>query len=189
MADESDIRRGGDRAGAGAPVTVSNLFSGYRTDAKAERFDALLERPGLVLERIVSCGQASPLDHWYDQEQAEWVILLRGSAGILFEGDSRPIGLQPGDHLFIPPHRRHRVDWTDPKEPTVWLALHLTRCAGVTSKAKLATALAWRAALRRTELITTTSTARFRAPRVSRRCWKTTFTVMPPTSKGRCWIR
>ena len=24
----------------------------------------------------------------------------------------------------IPAHRRHRVEWTDPHEPTIWLAVH-----------------------------------------------------------------
>ena len=31
--------------------------------------------------------------------------------------------LRPGDWLDIAPHRRHRVDWTDPATPTVWLAV------------------------------------------------------------------
>jgi cupin 2 domain-containing protein len=30
----------------------------------------------------------------------------------------------PGDHVHIPAHRRHRVEWTDPAQPTVWLAVH-----------------------------------------------------------------
>ena len=29
-----------------------------------------------------------------------------------------------GDHLDIPAHVRHRVEWTDADIPTVWLALH-----------------------------------------------------------------
>jgi cupin 2 domain-containing protein len=32
--------------------------------------------------------------------------------------------LGPGDHVHIAAHRRHRVEWTDPVEPTLWLALH-----------------------------------------------------------------
>jgi len=31
--------------------------------------------------------------------------------------------LQPGDWIDIAPHHRHRVDWTDPAVPTVWLAI------------------------------------------------------------------
>jgi cupin 2 domain-containing protein len=32
--------------------------------------------------------------------------------------------LSPGDHVIIPAHVRHRVEWTDAEHPTVWLAVH-----------------------------------------------------------------
>ena len=50
--------------------------------------------------------------------------MLRGSAELLFEHESAPRVLGPGDHVEIPPHARHRVTATDPREPTVWLAVH-----------------------------------------------------------------
>jgi cupin 2 domain-containing protein len=34
------------------------------------------------------------------------------------------VAMKPGDYLDIPAHRRHRVEWTDPAQPTVWLAIH-----------------------------------------------------------------
>ena len=34
------------------------------------------------------------------------------------------IRMEPGDHVHIPAHRRHRVEWTDPAQATVWLAVH-----------------------------------------------------------------
>ena len=42
----------------------------------------LLAAPGLRVERIVSTGQASPPGLWYDQDRAEWVLVLSGSAGL-----------------------------------------------------------------------------------------------------------
>ena len=33
-------------------------------------------------------------------------------------------GLRPGDHVAIPAHKRHRVEWTAPDETTLWLAVH-----------------------------------------------------------------
>jgi cupin 2 domain-containing protein len=84
----------------------------------------LLEAPGFRLERIVSMGHATPAGRWYDQDRAEWVLLLRGGAGLRFEDDAAPLTLRPGDHVLIPARRRHRVEWTDAAEPTVWLALH-----------------------------------------------------------------
>ena len=42
--------------------------------------------------------------------------------GPLIEGEAAPRILAPGDYVLIPPHVRHRVEWTDADEPTVWLA-------------------------------------------------------------------
>lgn len=76
------------------------------------------------LERIVSVGHATPPGEWYDQDTNEWVVVLRGAAILRFEDEPAPRRLAPGDWLDIPAHRRHRVEWTEPGEPTIWLALH-----------------------------------------------------------------
>ena len=52
------------------------------------------------------------------------MLVLSGSAGLRFEDEEQPRKLHPGDYVNIPAHRRHRVEWTDPHQPTVWLALH-----------------------------------------------------------------
>ena len=93
-------------------------------DARAgEITQLILAAPGVRIERSVSLGQASPPGFWYDQAEAEWVLLLAGAARVRFadEAEARLIG--PGDWIEIAPHRRHRVDWTDPAQPTVWLAV------------------------------------------------------------------
>jgi cupin 2 domain-containing protein len=102
-----------------------NLFSPL-PDAAAERVDALLIKPGLRIERIVSQGQASPPGFWYDQTEGEWVLLLAGAAKLRFADEAEARLLQPGDWVDIAPHRRHRVDWTDPAVPTVWFAVFYT---------------------------------------------------------------
>ena len=89
----------------------------------------LLQRPGAKLERIVSTGQASPPGFWYDQPDDEWVLLVSGAARIEIDGEG-VTDLRAGDYLLLPAHRRHRVDWTDPDQPTVWLALYLAQSAG-----------------------------------------------------------
>jgi cupin 2 domain-containing protein len=38
--------------------------------------------------------------------------------------------MKPGDHLNIPAQRRHRVEWTTPEEPTIWLAVFYDFQAG-----------------------------------------------------------
>jgi cupin 2 domain-containing protein len=100
-----------------------NLFFPLPDARRAEQVDALLSRPGLKIERIVSFGQASPPGFWYDQAEAEWVLLLAGAARLRFADETEARLLGPGDWLDIAPHRRHRVDWTDPGCPTIWLAV------------------------------------------------------------------
>jgi len=102
---------------------AGNLFSGWPTSVDHEHFEELLKRPGLRIERIVSTGQASPPGFWYDQPQDEWVVLLSGSAGLRFESEAEVRKLKPGDWLHIRAHVRHRVEWTDAAQPSVWLAV------------------------------------------------------------------
>ena len=105
-------------------LPLANLFSDLpRSTEKTEQFQDLLQRPGLRIERIVSTGQCSPPDFWYDQAEGEWVIVLQGSARLRFADENEARTLQAGDFIDIAPHRRHRVDWTDPTQTTVWLAV------------------------------------------------------------------
>ena len=102
-----------------------NLFDALPAPGSAEQFTALMRRPGAHIERIVSTGQSSPPGFWYDQPQAEWVLLVAGAAQVRFEDEAAPRELRPGDYLDIAPHRRHRVEWTQASPPTIWLAVHL----------------------------------------------------------------
>jgi predicted metal-dependent hydrolase len=101
-----------------------NLFDGLPDVTRSEVFESLLERKGLVLERIVSRGQATPAGQWLSQDKDEWVLLAAGRARLRFEG-SVEFELAPGDYVFIPAGTRHRVEWTQAAGHTVWLALHL----------------------------------------------------------------
>lgn len=103
---------------------MDNLFSDLPASSAEEVFTELLARPGLRIARIVSTGQASPPDFWYDQPEGEWVVLLAGSADLRFADEAASRRLIPGDYVHIPPHRRHRVDATSGTEPSVWLAVH-----------------------------------------------------------------
>jgi cupin 2 domain-containing protein len=102
---------------------LTNLFADIPDDLPDELIQPLLSTPGLRIERIVSMGHSSPEGFWYDQEASEWVLLLEGAARLKFDGEE-PIELRPGMFVNIPAHRRHRVEWTDPHEPTIWLAIH-----------------------------------------------------------------
>ncbi len=101
-----------------------NIFSKIPCFMQHEISETLLKSEHFKLERIVSSGQATAPGEWFDQNTNEWVILLSGSAGLLFEGEEEGSVMYPGDYVHIPVHKRHRVEWTDPEQKTVWLALH-----------------------------------------------------------------
>ncbi len=88
-----------------------------------EVFQALLQEKNIQIERILSNGQRSPQNGWYDQEKDEWVLLLAGKAGIEFEGQ-KITHFKKGDHLHIQAHRKHRVVYTSQHPPCIWLAIH-----------------------------------------------------------------
>ena len=77
----------------------------------------------LMLWCDVDPEHEAEFNRWYDQEQNEWVIVLKGKAQLLFETAHQTIPLEAGDYVHIPAHVRHRVAWTAPNEPTVWLAV------------------------------------------------------------------
>ncbi len=105
-------------------IESGNLFADLPPRRADEDVTRLLSTPHLRIERIVSRGHASAADFWYDQPHAEWVIVLAGAASLVFEGDGTARRMQAGDYVHIPAHRRHRVEWTDPAQATVWLAVH-----------------------------------------------------------------
>jgi len=100
-----------------------NLFWDLPENSDDEHFADLLKTKVVRIERIVTSGQTSPPGFWYEQDEGEWVIVLRGAAVLEFEGESRPCRLEPGDYVDIPARRRHRIAWTDPGQVTVWLAV------------------------------------------------------------------
>ena len=105
-------------------IAAGNLFAEVPSASASELVTELLSAPNVTIQRIVSHGQASPPDFWYDQAGPEWVIVVAGAAAIQFEGETEPRPLNAGDYVTIPAHTRHRVAWTDAQQPTIWLAVH-----------------------------------------------------------------
>lgn len=99
-----------------------NLLRDLPPGGAGEVTERLAGNGAVRIERIVSRGEASPDGFWYDQDEAEFVLVLSGAARLRF-ADGEVMSLRPGDWVDIAPHRRHRVDWTDPRQPTVWLAV------------------------------------------------------------------
>lgn len=104
-------------------MRTGNIFSDIPDHFPEEKFEMLAEGGQARVERIISDAHASPEGFWYDQDEPEWVMVLRGCASLRFDGKEELIVLGPGDWVDIPAHARHRVEWTDPEEKTVWLAV------------------------------------------------------------------
>jgi cupin 2 domain-containing protein len=106
-------------------IRAGNLFADVpAASAGEEAFSEIFARPGLKIERIISQGQTSPPKFWYDQACNEWVIVLKGSATLQFADEPATRALGEGDYIFIPARKRHRVEWTDPQQLTIWLAVY-----------------------------------------------------------------
>lgn len=103
---------------------AANIFSAVPQRLPKELFETIVRTKTCIIERILSRGQSSAEDFWYDQEQNEWVILLKGRAVLEFEDAGDTVELGPGDYVNIPAHRKHRVAWTDPVEVSIWVAVH-----------------------------------------------------------------
>jgi len=99
---------------------VGNIYDGPKP-LEGEDCRELFANPSVKIERIVSRSHASPPGFWYDQDEDEWVIVLKGRAILEFER-GEAVSLQEGDYLAIPKHIKHRVRETS--EETLWLAVH-----------------------------------------------------------------
>ena len=105
-------------------MKIKNIYKDL-PESNKEIFEDLIDNRKFKLERIISRGQSSPEgDGWYNQDNDEWVLVLSGSAGLRFENEKNIIVLREGDFINIPAHLKHRVEWTDKNQETVWLALY-----------------------------------------------------------------
>ena len=99
-----------------------NLFKNIPESLPNEILENIVESENCKIERIVSKGHTTPEGKWYDQDKNEWVIIIKGNAELLFEGNKR-VKMQEGDYINIPAHVKHRIEKTDTKKETIWLAV------------------------------------------------------------------
>ena len=74
----------------------------------------------MLIKRVVLPNGSTP--DWCDHATGKWLILLRGSAAIDFDGDIGLRQMHVGDYAFVPPLQKHRITTTS-KMPTVWLVV------------------------------------------------------------------
>ncbi|TQV89079.1 cupin domain-containing protein [Aliikangiella coralliicola] len=108
-------------------MRLNNIFNNIPKDIPDELFEELTVGDNIKIERIISKGHSSPESGWYDQENNEWVMVLKGEASLTMinaNGLEENITLVAGDYLNIPAHQKHKVSWTHPTLETIWLAVH-----------------------------------------------------------------
>lgn len=98
-----------------------NIFNDIKIDKENEQFIDLLKHENVRIEKIVSNGQCSPIDFWYEQDENEFVILLKGEAILEFENED--VHLKEGDFINISSKQKHRVKYTSKNSTTIWLAV------------------------------------------------------------------
>jgi cupin 2 domain-containing protein len=98
-----------------------NVFADIPTNLSVELSFTLLAANNVRIERSVSHGHTSPNGFWHDQDQHEWVLLIKGAARLQLEDEL--MELKPGEFINISAHKKHRVEWATPEEPTIWLAV------------------------------------------------------------------
>ncbi|MFT6051888.1 MAG: cupin 2 domain-containing protein [Halioglobus sp.] len=104
---------------------IGNIFESLPEDISKEVFTQVIQGENIRIGRIVSIGHVSPEIGWYDQNDNEWVIILKGEAILSFE-NGVDVHLVSGGYLNIPAHTKHKVTWTKPNIETIWLAVHYT---------------------------------------------------------------
>ena len=105
-------------------IIKNNFLIHNFQDTSEEIIEQLFNGNNFFVERIISNGQTSPDNFWYDQENNEWVIVIQGTAKIEFKNPDEILDLKPGDFVLIPAHKKHRVKETSKEQETIWLAVH-----------------------------------------------------------------
>ena len=104
-------------------MNTGNLLASIPVQLPTELAQTLAIGKHTRIERIVSKGHCSPPGFWYDQNEDEWVLLVKGEAKLRFEKEDQTLRLAEGDYVHIPAHVRHRVEWTQENAETIWLAV------------------------------------------------------------------
>jgi len=107
-------------------MEVSNFYNYSYIEKNRELFETIVEKNNvhIKIKKIISVSYSDDNNKWYDQDEDEWVMVLRGKAGIKFS-DGEIINMQEGDYIFIPQHKKHQIIYTSNNPPCFWLAIYL----------------------------------------------------------------
>lgn len=89
-----------------------------------EVFEVIFKKENVLIERIISSGQATPEGIWLEEDKDEWVLLLQGNSGIKFD-NGKILEMEKGDYILIPANTKHKVIYTSTDPHCIWLAIHI----------------------------------------------------------------
>ncbi len=98
---------------------VENLYDIDKVVDIGEDVKSILKYKNIVIKRIVSSENLEVCT--FSQEEAEWVLLVEGSAEISMK--NRNYILKRGDFIFIPKKQEHTI--LKVETGTIWLAIHI----------------------------------------------------------------
>ena len=96
-----------------------NFFNITKPVEGTETINELLQHKNVTINRVVSNRLTD--GSWYDQEEDEWLVLIRGVALLLIDNEEKT--LRSGDTLFIPAQQLHKVISTS--DDALWLTVHI----------------------------------------------------------------
>lgn len=96
-----------------------NIYDIPEIGHTGEILEDILKYKNVAIKRIVSSAKLEKSTFY--QEEAEWVLLLEGSAKIMM--GEKDYTLAKGDFLFIPPKLEHTIVTVE--AGTIWLAIHI----------------------------------------------------------------
>ncbi|MBP7216297.1 MAG: cupin domain-containing protein [Candidatus Omnitrophica bacterium] len=105
-------------------LRYGNIYFKLPRAQDKEIVQVILKNKKLLIEQIISGGQATEKGAWLKSTQDEWVLVLQGVGKLRFQSSSRLVTLRTGDYVYIPAHVAHRVEWTSKRKKTLWLAVH-----------------------------------------------------------------
>ena len=98
---------------------MKNIYKYDLPNLDSESFETLLKHKNVEIKTIVSNTLSTP--QTFQQECAEWVVVIQGCAKIEMDGVVHK--LQKGDTLFIEATKSHTLLKT--KKVVVWLAIYI----------------------------------------------------------------
>ena len=101
---------------------IKSIYSKIPKELSRELIENIASSNEIKIERIISKGHKTPKDSWYNQDKREFVLLIKGSAELLFY-PNKLVKMKEGDYIIIPAHKKHRVENTSTKTETIWLTV------------------------------------------------------------------